>query len=653
MKKIIGTLFLLFCSSVITVAQTDTTQNDLRGWKLIDGYLIEPISLDTVVTGFQVINPIERFSVSNSWLGNMGSAWKSNVFFTETPIYNSDFIFDKNFQPYVFSKENQIFYHAKKPYFDITWTTATKKRNENQLSALYTQNINKKWNVGMQYKLIASDGEFPNALISENSLNAFTSYTGERYSLHAAFMRNKFKSQENGGIIDTISPEPEFAQAYLPSASSIYFDKSFFLSQEYRIGYSQKIVINDTTTESTFNELVRLNHVFSYKDNYRIFQDEDPQSDFYKTPPLIDTIFTRDSIRLVKIENALFWTFKEIKRPNFNGRLTVGGALENLKWVNTNNYQAVDSISVDGTKTYYSDADSLMLNTTYNNFRLMANLDARTKMFVFSAKAHYYLSDIFGTSNKADNYSGDLLISKGIIVGKQKSDFFIKLHLSNTNPSIFEEHYYSNHFQWDTSFYAVLRTEGRVGLNIPAIRTKAEFAYAIINNYIYFDDEALPRQYDKVFNIMSLRLHKDFKFGHFYSRNKVVYQILPDAANELNGVIRLPDWAIYHSFYFDLNLLEKIGVEAQLGYDLNYTSRFQAQGYMPATGQFYQADGIYTGHYPILNVFLNMRIKTVLLSFKFEHINNQFLLNKYYFAVDKYAINTTAFKFGVSWRFRD
>jgi len=643
MKKILFLFFFLSGSYFSAFSQTDTTQIDLRAWKLIDGFLPESVNFDTVINDFQIMNPVERFSVSNTWLGNVGSAWKSNVFFTETPVYQSDFIFDRNFQPYIFSKENQVFYHAKKPYFDITWATGTKTRDENQLYALYTQNINEKWNIGFRYRLTSSKGEFPNNLVSEHSMNAFASYTGERYSMHAAFIRNKFKTEESGGINSTDLPlDPEFAQANLAAASSIYYKKTFFLSQEYRFGFTKKVFINDTTTESTFKELVRINHVFSYDNNYRIYYDEDTSTTFYENRFLNDNL-TRDSVRLARFENALYWTFKEIKRSNFNGRLTVGAALENLKWINTGDVLHIDTIT--------SNIDSTLLDTAYNNIRLMANLDARTKMFIFNANASYYLSQIFGATNKAENYIGNLLISKGILIGKQQSDFYVKLHLSRTSPTEFERQYYSNNFEWENSFGPVLTAEGRVGLKIPAVRTGAEFGYARITDYVYFNSDALPSQYSDAFNVMSFRLHKDFKFGHFFSRNRAVYQLIPDAVDGIDGVINIPKWAVYHSFFLDLDFLKKYSIEAQLGYDVNYTSRFKALGYMPATGQFYQKDGFYTGHYPVLNVFLNLRIKTVLLSFKFEHLNNQFVYDKYYYLLDRYAYNTTAFKFAVSWRF--
>jgi len=74
---------------------------------------------------------------------------------------------------------------------------------------------------------------------------------------------------------------------------------------------------------------------------------------------------------------------------------------------------------------------------------------------------------------------------------------------------------------------------------------------------------------------------------------------------------------------------------------------------MPATAQFYEQRIRKTGDFPIVNVFMNLRIKNVLLFLKLENLSNQFVINKYYYFTNNYPIHTTAFKFGVSWRFMD
>ncbi|NJO91522.1 MAG: putative porin, partial [Chloroflexia bacterium] len=248
---------------------------------------------------------------------------------------------------------------------------------------------------------------------------------------------------------------------------------------------------------------------------------------------------------------------------------------------------------------------------------------------------------------KADNFGGSLLISKGIIIGKRQSDFYFKLKIAKYSPFIFQQRYESNHFSWnnENEFFNIDEQEVRAGLSVPSIRLKGEFATKFVTNYIYCDANAHFQQIgDTVLNLTSIRLHKDFKLGRFFIKNKIVYQLPPNMGED---IISTPEWSFYNTTYFDLNhFLDKISVEAQVGFDITYCSKFKALGYNPVVGQFHQSNSeVYAGEYPIVNAFINMRIKTVLLFFKYENLVNMFRKDKYYFILDKYAMNIAAFRF--------
>jgi hypothetical protein len=625
-------IFFLFANQLIAFASpADTSKNVLYSWKLVEGILVEPAVFDTVIDNIHMYNPVERQSINYSYLGNIGSPWKSNIFFSGNLNYQSDFIFERNYYPYLLTKDNMVFYHSRKPYFDINWATATKKRDENQLSALYTQNINKKWNVGIRYKLISSKGEIPRSTVSEHSMNFFASYIGEKYSMHTAFIRNKFENLESGGVDDSSKVSPEFIDPLLQNASSVYRKRGFFISQQYKFGFTEKIVVDDSTTESTFKELGRINYVFSWDRNNRKYSHKGSDYKYYLNT--IDTTTeTFDSLFLGKIENSVYWTFKEIKKENFNGRLSFGGTHEFIRWSHVNQ----DS-------SYHKIED-------YNNIKLSGNLDARTKNFIFSVSAYYYPKISNSTAHKSGNYWGNALIEKSIGKNKWRTDFYFNLSHANVVPYLFEQNYQSNHFNWKNSFKNKLYTESKVGFRIPQVLFDLQFAYGMNNNHIYFDSEAIPVQYKDPLTISSIRLQKDFKIGGFRFLNKVIYQVV----NNKDEVISLPKWSIYHSSFYDLKkYLEKISIEAQLGYELYYNTTFYANGYMPATGQFFEQRIRKTGDFPIVNVFMNLRIKNVLLFFKFENLSIQFVPIKFYYYTNNYPINTTAFKFGVSWRFMD
>lgn len=626
MKRFKILLPILFLWQIQLFAQSaDSTQKELHAWNLLNGYLIQPAEFDTLIADFHILNPIERFSISNLYLGMPGSPWKSNIYSNCLQVPVSDFFFDRHYHLNLLTVENQTFYHAKRPYINLHWTSAPKERAENLVNAVYTQNINQKLNVGLRYRLIAAGGEYPRAIVSQHSINLFTSYKGEKYAVHAALVRNKIRANENGGITDSII-DPEFAQPLISDASSVYYKRSFFISQQYKFGFTQKIVIDDTTSISNFKEAGRLNYIIRFDKNYRVYKDDKPAGGYYENI-YIDSTRTMDSIHMSRLENSFYWSFKEIEKENFKGRFSLGSTFEHIKWS-----------TIDESDTVYQ-------SKLFQTIKLFANLSARTRNFEFTVDGSYYLKGTDGY--KQSNYEGNLLISKSINIFKLRTSFYAKLRYQLNSPDLYVQKYRSNHFRWKNNFSDVFSSNARFGIDIHKIKLNAELLNGIVKNYIYFGENALPAQQSDLLNVLSFSLSKVFKFGIFGSVNKVVYQ-LPNS----NVHLRLPEWSAYHSMYLD-KTFEKIDVQVQFGYDFNFSSTFMASGYMPANGVFYLAENEKTGNYAIANVFLKLRIKSVLIFTKMEHLNNQFLLDKYYFLLDNYPAAASFFKFGVSWRFRD
>jgi hypothetical protein len=87
----------------------------------------------------------------------------------------------------------------------------------------------------------------------------------------------------------------------------------------------------------------------------------------------------------------------------------------------------------------------------------------------------------------------------------------------------------------------------------------------------------------------------------------------------------------------------------QIGFELFYNSAFYSNAYMPVLGEFYiQSQRMYGG-YPMVDFFLNMKIKIVNAFFKIEHLNSGFSGNNY-MLTPHYAMAPRTFKFGVSWK---
>jgi hypothetical protein len=90
----------------------------------------------------------------------------------------------------------------------------------------------------------------------------------------------------------------------------------------------------------------------------------------------------------------------------------------------------------------------------------------------------------------------------------------------------------------------------------------------------------------------------------------------------------------------------------EIGASVFYTSAYYANSYMPATGQFYLQNQQKYGNYPFIDFFLNVRVQTVRVFIKIDHLNSGYSGTNY-IMTPHYPVNERAFKFGVSWKFFD
>jgi len=603
----------------------DSLPKNLYSWQLDEAYQKYNVEFDTIINNFQVFNDIDKKSISNTVTGNLGSVNQSNIFFNEKENRYTNFIFDKTVEPYLLTIKNQKYYFSKKPYFDLKYVMGTKQRKENDLNVLYTQNINKYWNIGFRYKLHSAKGDFQRSKTSLHSYNAFLSYIGKRYSMHSAFIRNKFKYEENGGIVDTVYVEKDFASPRLNEANSIYYKRNFFISQEYKFGTKSYKLVNDTNNIELFNEIGRINYIFNIENNYRKYTEKiDEENDFYNHIYL-DTLKTSDSLNLRLIENTFIWTFKEISKKNIKFRTSFGASLENIKYTRFKGY-------------VFTEAPEM-----YNSTKALSDIYGKFGKILFAINANYYFEGY-----KKDNFLLNFRFNKTFVGKKHRFDVYLKTKIEKVNPFLYEQAHYSNNFRWNNSFKEKINSFIKFGFDFPTISGKIEFAAGNYTNYIYFGYDSQPNQYGNDLNILSARIHKNFKLWKFYSNNKAVYQVADN-----DTIISLPEISIYHSLYFE-NTFFKKALFAQIGYELRYSTAFRSLSYMPATGQFYQTtEGRIVGDYPVINVFMNMNIKNVLMFLKFEYINGLFLNNEYVFSLNNYPINSSIFRIGVRWQFQN
>jgi hypothetical protein len=185
------------------------------------------------------------------------------------------------------------------------------------------------------------------------------------------------------------------------------------------------------------------------------------------------------------------------------------------------------------------------------------------------------------------------------------------------------------------------------------------FDYSKIDNFTYFDlkdkstlndDQDLKlvpkvNQHSNSINYLKLKWQKEFKFGKFALDNSFIFQNVDQDQNILN----LPDYIFRNTIYFSDHVFKR-AMFLQTGLTFKYFSNYYANEYNPLISSFHIQNDKKIGNFPMIDVFVNARIKRTRLFLKAEHINSTITGNNFY-STPSYPYRDFIIRFGLIWNF--
>lgn len=627
-------------------------KREVRNWVLKDDFSrADSINVDTLSQGFQVHSPAFRESMVNVQLGNLGAPWMSAMI-SQKPIYTR-FLFTENLNYFFSGPEKWRYYNTRTPYTNLYYQySGPKRRSEEAVGVLFTQNIRKNWNAGFNYQLISSIGKYEAQKVENRHFRFFSSYTGNRYQIHGSFAYNRAEHLENGGIVDedyVLRPEEydEYSSAEtipvnLYSASNRTDNFQLFVNQSLNIG---NITLGTHETDSVKLPIGTAIHTLHIDRNRRIhkvtdidrYLSDDPEAFFYPNI-YADSLSTNDSVYYVSIKNTFQLRFNEEANSllRFGLRVFIRNNVEKYRYPlqPVKFYTTKDNPRLPQPEYLMGDTT---LTTTFIGGQIFKN---RGDLFRWNAGLKFYFQ---GYRTGDSELTGAM--SSRFRVRKDTALLFANGGVFLVTPDPLTERYYSNHIKWDQRFNPVKTVKISGGIGIPTRRLEITSEIRLINDYIFWNEEALPTQSGDYIKLIEVKLFKHFKLGNFHSQNTFIYQV---SSNQ--EVLPLPDYSVYSSNYYQ-NTLFKV-LFFQLGFDTRYTSAWYTPAYMPATGQFHLQKTRKIGDYPFVDLFLNMQLKRARIFIKMDHVN-QGMLNNDYFHTVGYPVNPRGLRFGISWNFYD
>lgn len=656
------------------VVQRDTVPKFVRTWVMTEDYTVmEDYPLDTAMNGFQISNPVYRRSISQSFLGNPGLQTRDNLYFNKKG--NTEYLFLRPFSDYLYTPENNVFYNITRPFTILEYfaSTGDRLKREEMFRAAHTQNVTPFFNMGFDIRLLGAEGTYLRQKSKFNSVSLFGSYTGNDYSIYSSFHMNTQTAQENGGLKnDSIfrnSEKDERAyQVNLEEADSKMRNISWHFTHRYKFGKMDEVP--DTTSETGFRRLRArttktgsIIHNIDFKRNFRLYSDRiiEGNRDFYPAYYISPTA-TLDSTYHRSLSNTIQLMLDE--NPNrerdFGAR-----AFIRHDWVkyafNTVNDTSIQPITLNYARRDYSlrggqlimdkydtlrnSLDTSIVNNrdyTYHNVHIGASvMHTVGEGWDWLARGRYYL---FGY--KAFDLVLDGYITKKIKGRRGNSIISIAGKFSVEEPEHFLSSYESNNFRWYNEFRKTKDIRGSLVLSNEAIKTRFKFDLSLVSDLVYFNSLALPDQHGPVETVLAGELGKDFKLGILHSTHQVNYQLSSN-----NNVIRIPSLSYFQSTFIGFTVV-KNALDAQIGFDFYYYTKYRALAFAPSSGVFYNQDVLELGNYPYLNLFLNAKIKRTRFFIRWDHPYAG-LIEKNYFHVLGYPVRGRVIQFGLSWTFYD
>ncbi len=659
-------LLLITCTLHGQNEPADSVKSPVYTWKLFNNYAdAHQAPLDTGLQYFHIYNPLFEAYEYPAYLGNLGTAGLSNHFFLRT---GSDLFFLKKYFPYLNLPENQIYYNTKKPFTHFAYSSGGGRQKQEQvLEIIHTQNVTPSFNVGIKLNVISSDGQYAFQKSNVNAFNFFTSYTGERYSIHGHIGINNLTFQENGGIQDDNNLEDSGTEDVptqldkFNDARTQHRNRNVHLVQQLTIGRFKSGATGDSLSSNLQDQKQkedwgRIIHVLQYRKNHKTYEDLAPGSGFYRNV-YINPLLTYDSVYYRSWYNNLSLDFSSnpVRKFRFAARVSIENELNRyshnippeISQIRSGPIQEITLPSgfravVSRTDTFYVSRKDYTLSNTSIRGRLVNDLG---EMFGWNAEGQLFFQ---GYKQGNLNLKGEIFLrfttKKGI------SELNINGTFRNERPDFWYNNFYSNNFFWqnDLNFENEIRVQSFY--DNPAVRLKLSVNLSLLSNHVYFDSLALPSQEISTFPVFSVDLQKDLQLWKIKFLNKINVQV-----SGKEEVLPLPLLSVRNSTFFDHTFYfpwTKGVLKTQLGFDFYYHTLFYASAYMPATGQFYNQTEKQIGNYPFFDIFLNLKVKRTRIFLKFEHINSG-MLGYNFFTILHYPMNQRVLRFGLAWTFYD
>ena len=630
----------------MVAAKPPRTQTVVRTWTM-PGYSAVADTIpfaDTVMLNYHDVDVQQLYSLSSAMNGNvLVSPIESRV--VNDRLKTIDDPFAWSLTPYVVTPQQQRFFNSTTPFSTVAYKKGfVTKHEENDLDFLFTGNINRKLNLGVEMDYLNSAGHYANTAGKLFRGSVWGSYTGDHYSMHAAFGWSSLSSFNNGGLTDASllsgSLNPEDIPVRL-NAMIGYRYLSGYLHNQYAITREREYhdtieVVEDgrrvkrDTVKVQHIPLMTFSHIFETNNSNRRYIEKEANQNFYDTT-YYNSTNTSDSTDVLTIRNTLAVTFCEAYNTKLRFGITAFAMNECQRFLN-------DSVPYDPDSIF----DYRWTNNTFVGGAIHKHSGANVR--------YHVEGKVCVLGYKIGEFDVNGKLATQFNAGGYPLTINARAYAKSETPNYYLQSYRSNHIRWNNHFGFTYRFLGgaTVAYAYQWLKPRIDFSFENQTNPIYVSaTDWKPRQYNGNVQIITGDVGLDLTTPWINLENRVVIQ---HSTND--SVLPVPLVILQHRLYYHGTWFKAL--DAQIGVDLRYFTKYNAPVLCPSTGMFATQQDTKIGNYPWLNVYANFYVRSIHLRFfaQYQHFNHLFMKkNIGYLTMPDYPTNRDVFRAGLAWHF--
>ena len=580
----------------------------------------DSIYLDTTLTikKHYKFNYLRKDNLELLKYSNIGQTYNNLTHRFDDLSFLPEFSFSSKSHAYLSSNDIKYF-QVPTPLTEMVFKTVMKQGQYTDV--FFTTNTSENFNFSIAFKGLRSLGNYQNILSGSKFFRFTTKYnsSNERYNFKMHFVSQGFENKENGGLNDESilnfeSEDPLFNErsklsVKFEDATNYFSSKRYFLDHQFLL----------TKKKDSVNNKFSLGHKFEYETLSSSYVQNVASSFYGDITPGLNNVDDKAEIKTTLNE---FYTDLS---SNFFGKIKV---------IYTNYNYSYKSNSLSNEQVGFNQNENAI------SFKLNKNL------FNHSLKATV-TKNLFGDRlgnlinlNISSNAENNLKYSLGLNIISKHPGFYYELYKSGYSDINWENDIKQTQIK---NIFLDLQSNLIGNLNLD---------FRLIDNYTYFsliseEKTLIPavNQNSSTIDYLKIKWNKEFKFGKFALDNSLVYQNVAQDGNFLN----VPEFLSRNTIYYS-NTVLKGALFFQTGLSVKYFSKYYSNEYNPLISSFHVQNDKKIGGFPMIDIFVNAKIKQTRLFLKAEHFNSTFSGNNYY-SSPSYPYRDFVIRFGLVWNF--